>query len=599
MISFNRKFTLADTILVPLRISPLWTVLYLLINLINALVPAIQVLAVADFVETVTAHDPTASKAALLGPALWLFLTLLCKMLLSPLESFVYSRLTMKLRRALRLAFVDKMSRLKYHHMESTESMDIINRITLHDMGDWPILMEEQFAPLFSRTVGLLRIIGNIISLVVVLSCQIWWVGLVMLLLTIPMMILSYKLGGTNYGMHQTYRRYMKVSGNYGSVLLYRQYVMERFLFQYAVRLNAKWSQNYDYIRKQGIKINIKTDSLEQFGGLVSNILSLGVILCLAWFVSLGQVPVGIFLAMVTGLFSLSQTLSWEFGWCLYRLAKGRAFLKDLSKFSLFDEVEERSKDDIDPGPFERLEFKNVRFRYPGTTQYILDGVSLVMEKGKHYAFVGVNGAGKTTITKLITGLYPDYDGEILLNGIEIRRIPSYRLLSYFAVVFQDFAKYAVPVDENIRLGNPNASKERVSKAIDLVGLRKAIDALPHGERTVLGKIKEEGVDMSGGEWQRIAMARAVVNPAAVKILDEPTAALDPISESQVYAQFGEISKDATTIFISHRLGSTKLANVIYVLEKGKITEQGDHETLMNLGAIYCSMFESQRRWYL
>ena len=599
MVSFNRKFTLADALWIPLKITPLYGGIYLLISLINAVIPAIQVLAVANFIDTVTQLGGGASKTALLSPALWLLAMMVVQMLLGPVEIFIRARFTMKLRRQLRLAYVDKMSRLQYQHIESPETWDIINRITF-EFNTWPVYMEERFGPLFQDMISLLRVIGNIVSMVVVLSCQIWWIGLVMLAISVPMMFLSYKLGGKNYSMHQKYRRFMRVSCNFGEMLLFRQYVLERFLFQFAPRLNEKWGQNYRFIQKNTVMLNVKSTSIMKLGGLLSTVLSLAVILCMAYFVSIGQVSMGIFLAMVTALFSLSQVLSWEMSYYLYAVARGRGFLKDLSSFSQLEEISAKEmQEDVDPGPFERLEFRNVRFRYPGTQQYVLDGVSLVMEKGKHYAFVGVNGAGKTTITKLITGLYTDYEGEILLNGIELRKIPTYRLLQYYAVVFQDFAKYAIPLNENIRLGNPNATSEQIRQAIGLVGLEKAVEALPQKGDTPLGKIKEDGVELSGGEWQRVAMARAVVSQAAVKILDEPTAALDPISESQVYQQFGEISRDATTVFISHRLGSTKLADVIYVLEKGKITEQGDHETLMNHRSAYCNMFESQRSWYL
>ena len=147
-------------------------------------------------------------------------------------------------------------------------------------------------------------------------------------------------------------------------------------------------------------------------------------------------------------------------------------------------------------------------------------------------------------------------------------------------------------------MGNPHATDEQIAQAIELVGLKKVVAMLPQGEDTLLGKLKQGGVELSGGEWQRVAMARAVVNNAAIKILDEPTAALDPISESHVYEQFGEISKGATTIFISHRLGSTRLADRIFVLKEGKIIEQGDHIALMAMGGDYSSMFDSQRSWY-
>lgn len=600
MVSFERKFSLADAVLVPLRLSPLYGGLRLVLLLAGAVIPAVKVLAVANFIDSVTRMGTGIPKTELLVPALWMIAAMALQTLMNPLESIIDARMLMKMRRGLRLAYVDKMSRLQYQHIESPEVWELINRLTF-DYGDHPTYMEERFGSLFGDMLSLFGVVGNIVSVVMVLTLQVWWIGLLMLAVSVPILVLSYKLGGKNYEMGQKYSRFMRVSCNFGEMLIYRQYALERFLFRFAPRLNEKWSKNYRFIQRNVVKLEAKTQAIMKLGGVLGTVMSLGVILCLAWFVSVGRVSLGIFLAMVSALFSLSEVLSWTLPNSLYAVARGRGFLKDLSRFSLLKEVEtekQAGQTEPNPGPFERLEFKNVRFQYPGTQNYVLDGVSLVIEKGKHYAFVGANGAGKTTITKLLTGLYDSYEGEILINGVELRRIPSFRLLQYYAVVFQDFAKYAIPLNENIRLGNPGASPEQIRQSIRLVGLEKAVDALPRQEDTSLGKIKEDGVELSGGEWQRVAMARAVVSTAAVKILDEPTAALDPISESQVYEKFGEISRGATTVFISHRLGSTKLADVIFVLERGKITEQGDYETLMNNHSTYYAMFESQRSWY-
>ncbi len=598
MVAFNRKFSLADAVLVPLKLSPLYGGLRLALLLAEAVTPAVQVLAVANFVDTVTRLGTGVPKGELLAPALWMIAAMALLTLMNPLKAVIDARLAMKMRRGLRLAYVDKMSRLQYRHIESPEVWELINRLTF-DYGDYPVYMEERFGSLFGDMLSLFGVVGNIASVVAVLTLQVWWVGLLMLAISVPILMLSYKLGGKDYELSQKYSRFMRVSCNFGEMLIYRQYALERFLFGFAPRLNEKWSKNYRFIQRNVVKLKAKTQVIMKLGGVLGTVMSLAVILCLAWFVSVGWVSLGIFLAMVSALFSLSSVLSWTLPRSFYAVVWGKGFLKDLSRFSLLEEVEEQTEQfDFDPGPFERIEFKNVRFRYPGTQNYVLDGVSLVIEKGKHYAFVGVNGAGKTTITKLLTGLYDNYEGEILINGVELRRIPGFRLLQYYAVVFQDFAKYAIPLNENIRLGNPGASPEQIRQSIRLVGLEQAASALPRREDTPLGKIKEDGVELSGGEWQRVAMARAVVSPAAVKILDEPTAALDPISESQVYEKFGEISQGATTVFISHRLGSTKLADVIFVLEKGKITEQGDYETLMNNHSAYYAMFESQRSWY-
>ncbi len=293
------------------------------------------------------------------------------------------------------------------------------------------------------------------------------------------------------------------------------------------------------------------------------------------------------------------------------------------------------------------LEFRHVTFRYPGTDVDILKDFSMELRDGVHYAIVGENGAGKSTLIKLLTGLYREYEGEILYNGVEMRTFPQEQWFRIYSCVFQDFARYYLSLKENICLGAGNmeygmdeeshghgkgkefqecgtaeglyghgADEEggseigarelsednmeiRMKRVTRQLGLQEAISSLKYGYETRLGKLDEDSVDLSGGQWQRVAMARALMNDAPVLLLDEPTAALDPISESELYEKFGEISKGHTTIFISHRLGSTKLSNHIFVLKDGCVREQGSHEELMAAGGIYAAMYETQQSWYV
>ena len=182
-----------------------------------------------------------------------------------------------------------------------------------------------------------------------------------------------------------------------------------------------------------------------------------------------------------------------------------------------------------------------------------------------------------------------------MLNGRSLREYSQGDLKAFFNVVYQDFARYYISLGQNIALGNPRkltngVSVQSAAAELDLVDV---IARLPQGIDTPLGKIKEGGQDLSGGEWQRVAMARAVYNQAPFRILDEPTAALD-----RLYEHFEQISQDKTTIFISHRLGSTKLADQIFVIDQGRLAEQGSHDELMSLNGIYADMYESQRGWY-
>ena len=190
------------------------------------------------------------------------------------------------------------------------------------------------------------------------------------------------------------------------------------------------------------------------------------------------------------------------------------------------------------------------------------------------------------------------------VNNKELREYSAAEQKAFFAVVHQDFARYSISIRDNIALGNVNAMEDgsaadRVKEAVEVIELTSEISNLKQGLDTELGKLHKEGHDLSGGQWQRMAIARATVSDAPVVILDEPTAALDPLAESNLYSEFGRISRDKTSIFISHRLGSTKLVDWIYVFENGKVQESGSHAELMAEGGLDAEMYDAQKEWYL
>ena len=229
----------------------------------------------------------------------------------------------------------------------------------------------------------------------------------------------------------------------------------------------------------------------------------------------------------------------------------------------------------------------------------ILDRFNYNFARYDKLGIVGDNGCGKSTIVKLILRLYEPDSGEILLNGEKIETFSREQIWKLFGVLFQDYAKYPVSVADNIAPGADAGQRAKIAKAAETSELDNVLEKLPQGMDTVLGKIAEDGVDVSGGEWQRIAMARLYYQDAELKILDEPTAAIDPVREQQIYQKFLKLYQDTTTIMITHRLGATSLCDWIIAIEDGKAMEQGSHEDLMAKNGIYCEMYETQRRWYL
>ena len=246
------------------------------------------------------------------------------------------------------------------------------------------------------------------------------------------------------------------------------------------------------------------------------------------------------------------------------------------------------------------IEFRDVTFTYPETDKPVLEHLNLTIQPGQKIALVGANGAGKTTLVKLLTGLYRPDSGEILLGG---RNIESYSQEEYFdliGTVFQEPFLMAFSIEENIACcDEQQADHQRVCRCLQRAGLWERIERLPKGVKTPYTKeLYEDGESFSGGEAQRLMLARALYKDAPVMVLDEPTAALDPLAEAQMYAQYNDLTADKTSIFISHRLSSTQFCDRVLYLEGGKIVEDGTHQQLMALGGSYAKMFAYQAYYY-
>ncbi len=246
------------------------------------------------------------------------------------------------------------------------------------------------------------------------------------------------------------------------------------------------------------------------------------------------------------------------------------------------------------------FEFRNVSFAYPGASRFILKDVNLRIGTGERIAVVGENGQGKTTLVKLIPRLYEPTSGKILLDGIDLREYDIDSLRRKIGVIFQDFMHYDMTARENITLGRIECARDedRLDEAVYKSGAAKIIEKLPHGYDQMLGKRFEDGVDLSGGEWQKVALARAYLRNADVLILDEPTAALDALAEFEVFKRFAELTTDKIAVLISHRLSTVRMADRIVVLKNGKIHEEGTHNQLLANGGGYASMFKLQAASY-
>jgi ATP-binding cassette, subfamily B, bacterial len=319
------------------------------------------------------------------------------------------------------------------------------------------------------------------------------------------------------------------------------------------------------------------------------------------WRTIVGKLSIGAFYFLTNAILQASSNIQQVFS-TLSGIADQALFLTDLlAFFEMQPTIRSKSNALPAPRPIVRgFEFRNVSFSYPGSSRLILDGLNFRLHPGERVALIGENGQGKTTIVKLITRLYDPAAGEILLDGVDLREYSLEDLYREIGVIFQDFMRYEMTAHENIAVG-------RIEEIDNLSLLRTAaeksmadevIAKLPRHYEQMLGRRFDGGVDLSGGEWQKVALARAYLRDAQLLILDEPTAALDARSEFEVFQRFAELTTGKMALFISHRFSTVRMADRIIVLENGRIAEDGNHDQLTHLGGRYAEMFEMQAASY-
>ena len=352
---------------------------------------------------------------------------------------------------------------------------------------------------------------------------------------------------------------------------------------------------------REGVRKNVFTIArINSAGGLGTGMIQ-GILLCVSYYCVLalaiaGTITVGMVLRYAQAIFqacmsvSASIRLAGEFRTDVGRIASTLEYLNLEAEKTKGDSFTEMTKGVI--------EFRNVSFRYPGTKELVLDHVSLKIEPSEKIAVVGKNGSGKTTLVKLLCRLYEPEEGEILWNGKNIREYDLREWQKIFAIVFQDYSLLSLTLGQNVA-ASEQYEAERAKEVLQLAGFGERLNKLKKGLETVVyPEYEQDGVSFSRGEEQKIAIARAIYKGGQICILDEPTAALDPVSESRVYESFDEIVKGKTAVYISHRLSSCKFSDRIFVLDNGKIAESGTHEALLSKNGLYAQLWQAQAQYY-
>lgn len=502
-----------------------------------------------------------------------------------------------------------KAFELEYEKFEKQETMDGIRRADLSSRGGGGIYDQTQIVyRMFQNVVGVIWSLVYIAKLFLQVEengthfLTSYWATLILLGLYVGILFLQ-----SIYGKKEStfYAKMQEKNDHNNSIMGY----LDGWIFDVKNGKDIRVFQMYDLIKKK-----FETDVDEMLGIYLETSELAGKEVAKRSFFS--QIAAGIAYIFVgakavygvigvgdvllyTGAINQAAAQVTELVGCAWEFLRRSEYIRNFEEFlempsMAYDgtlPIEKR-----DDAQYE-FEFHDVSFRYPDTEIEVLSHVNLKFEIGKKMAIVGRNGAGKTTIIKLLCRLYEPTEGYITLNGIDIRKYNYKEYTKAFSVVFQDFELFSMPLEENIASGS-DADEEQVWKVLEQVTLAERVKQMKDGIHSQLYHNNGEGIDVSGGEAQRLAIARALYKDGPFVILDEPTAALDPIAEAEIYENFNDMIANKTAIYISHRMSSCKFCDDIVVLDHGKIAEYGTHEQLLKKNGIYAELYETQAQYY-
>lgn len=457
---------------------------------------------------------------------------------------------------------------------------------------------------ILSNNFTIISTVISMVSFIVILAAVSPWAPIVIVLMSVPTAVISFAYRKKNFWYVRWHSKDRRQMNYYSELMTNKDMVKEIRLFNLSDTFIGRYQETF-FRYFGGLKKLFVGEGLWNIGiNLVTTTINCLLFLYIAKGVAEGRYAVGDYSLYTGALGSIAGGIGTIIG-TTAQIYEGTLFIDNLIRFmnekrTVVASLPEPRR--VAHGTGHTIEFKNVSFAYPGTERRVINNVNLKLEPGDTCVLVGLNGAGKTTLIKLLTRLYDPTEGEILLDGYNIKEYDTDDLYAMFGIIFQDFGKYAVSVKENIRFGqlDREAGDDEIVEAAEQSTASQFIENLPDKYDTPLMRYFEEnGIELSIGQWQKLSIARAFYSDSDVIILDEPTASLDAIAEQDIYNQFDRLRKDKTCIFVSHRLSSATVANKIIVLEQGAVIEEGSHAELMKKRGVYYELFTTQAKRYI
>ena len=577
--------------------APVFTTIKVALIIIQGLLPLTLLYLTKLIVDTVTNSVATTNKQAAFQEILFLIaiagiITILISIAqsLSRLVSILQAQ---KVTDYMEVILHDKSMSVDLEYYETAEYYDKLQRAQ-KEAPTLPNQILHQLTEIGQNSISL-------VAIVCLLFSYHWGTALVLFAVSIPTVLVRLRYGKTIYQWKRKTTPIRRRAYYYGGLLTRDDSAKEVRLFN----LGHVFSDRFHQLRWQLYRERFALEKNYSASNLAAQSCS-GVIVFFAYSFIFYQTVHGLItigdLALYHQAFKRGQS---SFGGVLTGLSsfyEHSLFLTDLYEFlDLKPKIKEPIQPQLFPQPIKRgIVFNNISFQYATTNRQALKNISLSIKPGETIALVGENGSGKTTLIKLLCRLYEPTSGNISIDGINLRHFLLNDLRQQISVIFQDYMKYHLTAKENIWLGNVNYDphSEKIRKAAFRSGADQVVHNLPNGFDTILGKLFEQGEQLSIGQWQKIALARAFLRDSQIIVLDEPTSSMDPKAEYEVFQKFRQLIKDQAAILISHRLSTVKMADCIYVMDKGSIIESGTHDQLISLNGTYSRLFETQAKNY-